>query len=1053
MRICGDKELNKVVIGTNHGSFHYTETATACLAGQTNNWQNFSIINEDGMVEISISPISNEIAIGIDNGFIGIFDIEEENITKSVKLEHSISCILYSKEGDLLFTGHLDGVIRIWEVSSFRIFFCLKDSKDAITSMVINEGNFLLSGSYDKCIKFWDINCIRKGGYFNIIESYKENINCISFSPKGGKFSTVGFDKRVRIYDSINGKIINNYSAHDDIITFFAWSNSGKKFATAGYDLTIKIWSCIYQEFMDEDYQPDYFSIENQYEKPITCVEFDNNGDYLAVGSHEKILKVWFVQKGTNELFSFDLIGHEKGIYSLKFSKENLLYSGSSDCSLKVWCFPMKECLYSFKSSSTIIKIIINPKDTNQFATLNLEKKVNLWNLEEDCCIWQSQTISSKSKFSNSGNFINNLVFDIDGKNLFTLDHGTILRLPLFSQERIEVLHDFGQSPVINFDFCPSEKKFAVLTEDNKLMLISSEKIFEYTEAQRILEIFENEENLEVINEKLNEIYGNDFSILNTMRIHPFNQTLLHYFVYLENLNNLTKFLKISKRNRISLDISTDVFNLTPFDIALKTENRTISSKLVEFCIISPPKLNCFQNFTENFQKLVEMQIPRIHELIDSRIFDITPKENEIYSEYLSESKTQCFNSLAITNEQLNLMMNNDLKRKTAAIKSSLCEFKVLDMSNALDFDCLILRTIRTLPSNHPIYESEAIDYILRHKWKNYGFILHCRRTLSFFLFTIILGINSLKFFPDRIQINPNEIKYKNLSIAFNSVFLIVCLIYISNEFKQAARFGWKIYFIRGNILDILCILLILTESLLDFLNITKVIKQVDLLKFTHSITLGVILIKLLSYLRGFKGTAFMIKMINQVFIDFRYFFIIMIFLNVALAFSAYLIQKDYKKMSRWTVIKGLYSLTIGDTNSFNDIETDLSFYKFLIFLVSSSLMVIILLNLVISVISETYGNVSKAGKLAYNYQKNKIISDVDYMRKNMKKKKYIGKYLVIGSTVREDIVQEDSVFSILKNKISKLNNSLTNFENETRDLKSNIYKLKKLAFINNRNS
>ena len=263
-------------------------------------------------------------------------------------------------------------------------------------------------------------------------------------------------------------------------------------------------------------------------------------------------------------------------------------------------------------------------------------------------------------------------------------------------------------------------------------MILPSERIFELTESQKILQIFEEIENPLDISNQLKKIYMDDLSILNHMKIAPLNLTLFHYFVYSENRNCLLKLLKIAKLNDISLDLIPDVFNMTPLDIAISTQNRTFTSSIVNYCISKPQKINSFCNFSENFLKLVQMDIPRINELLDSRLISIEPLY-EIYSDSISGNQTKSFDTYLITQEEYEQIMNLENKE---TIKNSLCEFLILDMPNALSIENNILQHIKELSSEHPIFESEVVEIIIQHKWNNYAY-----------MFTILFLILSIKIY------------------------------------------------------------------------------------------------------------------------------------------------------------------------------------------------------------------------------------------------------------------------------------------------------------------
>jgi WD40 repeat protein len=71
------------------------------------------------------------------------------------------------------------------------------------------------------------------------------------------------------------------------------------------------------------------------YSSKVNCIAFSTNGNYLASGSDDKIIKLWNIETNKNVGI---LRGHHKCITSLAFSPDSrYLVSSSSDCRVKLW--------------------------------------------------------------------------------------------------------------------------------------------------------------------------------------------------------------------------------------------------------------------------------------------------------------------------------------------------------------------------------------------------------------------------------------------------------------------------------------------------------------------------------------------------------------------------------------------------------------------------------------------------------------------------------------------------------------------------------------------
>ncbi len=107
------------------------------------------------MYDIAFSPNGNDVAGGINTGWVQIYDTVDGQ-TVGV-LAGSASSLEYSPDGTLLAAGLLDGRLRIFELA-IEQFFDLPGHQDAITDMAFSpDGEVLLAGSDDCTISLWDI--------------------------------------------------------------------------------------------------------------------------------------------------------------------------------------------------------------------------------------------------------------------------------------------------------------------------------------------------------------------------------------------------------------------------------------------------------------------------------------------------------------------------------------------------------------------------------------------------------------------------------------------------------------------------------------------------------------------------------------------------------------------------------------------------------------------------------------------------------------------------------------------------------------------------------
>ena len=118
---------------------------------------------------------------------------------------------------------------------------------------------------------------------------------------------------------------------------------------------------------------------------------------------------------------------------------------------------------------------------------------------------------------------------------------------------------------------------------------------------------------------------------------------------------------------------------------------------------------------------------------------------------------------------------------------------------------------------------------------------------------------------------------------------IVLCFIikHIYDECLQFYYFDAKDYFTNlWNIVDMILLLISTITITIDIFSCLDLWSYTDILKVFHSFMIFFCFLRLLSYARGFEGSAFMIKLIIQVIIDIRYFLLLLFLFIIALSCS-----------------------------------------------------------------------------------------------------------------------------------------------------------------------
>ncbi|KAF8553719.1 WD40 repeat-like protein [Imleria badia] len=196
--------------------------------------------------DISVSPDDQLVAVGSGwtrNG-VAICTMEGKLVNDAIHAKNSIGpgsrSIAFSPDGNKL-ACVWDGAIRVHDVENGALVLGpLKDHKAAIRCVLWSRnGSILFSGSSDKTIRCWNSDTGEQigqpwTGHIGRIES-------LSLSPDGSILASASMDT-VCFWDATSGHPIGQPLQHDEAVTVVCFSPSGEFVASAGWNGKIYLW-------------------------------------------------------------------------------------------------------------------------------------------------------------------------------------------------------------------------------------------------------------------------------------------------------------------------------------------------------------------------------------------------------------------------------------------------------------------------------------------------------------------------------------------------------------------------------------------------------------------------------------------------------------------------------------------------------------------------------------------------------------------------------------------------------------------------------------------
>ena len=184
----------------------------------------------------------------------------------------------------------------------------------AVNSLSQSAENSFISGSWDGTAKIWNINT---GECAHTLKDHSYAVAVLALP--NNIYITGSQDRRLRFWkDGSNTKNIED--AHEDIIRDISPSYSEvEKFYTASNDSKIKQWNLLGQNLITLTGHEGYI---------FRVVSWN---DFLFTGGDDKILKVWYKHKFTQDLF------HPNTVWDCNINEDGDLLSACGDGVLRVF--------------------------------------------------------------------------------------------------------------------------------------------------------------------------------------------------------------------------------------------------------------------------------------------------------------------------------------------------------------------------------------------------------------------------------------------------------------------------------------------------------------------------------------------------------------------------------------------------------------------------------------------------------------------------------------------------------------------------------------------
>ena len=864
---------------------------------------------------VKITEKNGHVAFGDDLGKVYLYKFET---WEKLKVFHGhsdkVRCMIEGIGERSIITGGSDLKIIIWDIVESRERLVLKGHKDGVKSLMISRNKgCLFSMSDDSTIRTWKLPNFNH--YYTI--KLKTPIAALERMQMGRKKSNMIYvltRARLLAYDRLLGTETTIENLVDtNLITYCFCQNNDivclistagvLKEKTGKHAQSLDLYNIRIYDYHDK-IDLKQFDIESY---GVYSVLFSLDQKYLMIGEIHHC-RIYLIE--TFELYHIFRC-HKYEITSLAISPNgSTLYSGDKFGIIKSYDFLGKYEIKTLNSHESKVSKMLVTDDSQYMIAVHEDFVTNIW---------------ASSKMIKINTIVLEKLEDL------RLPSGFSVILALYKTcIKCFIIPSLMQTFTLSLDF--EAIKFSLSVDERDIAIYRGDHIAIYGNPLKCQEIkaFGDLQNLNYFHEQVGKLISGKYekhdSKLNEWVIQPFNISIMHIYAYLDKY----KFLRQCFEENVGFFISRGGY--TPLDICLNSD--------FEKCLdILYSEINKLSKKSPLFLKMLEGSLVRINKSSHPRI-------HKFYQFAIFKTIDTRLPKFCNAKHKLPLVVLTDttLAHKSAFMDGELYSnegigisfkqtyFRIHMVPGSLQSIKLINSIISC--SNEQILTTEFINQILEEKWKKVRITLYLQGVL-YLAYLTTLSVYAVE---------------TGSSIIASFVLSDVLIFY---EIWQLICSGMDYFKDMWNFIDITRSALM---TLLFFQNIFQLFDGGYLLAFVLFFSW----LRGLSYFRLLKVTRYYVNLIYEVFFDIIPFLTILFYSTLAFSFIFRTLMNDDD--TEYAYLTTAWEINVGgfDTSGYGKL-------MYLAFFLHTVLNPILMLNLLIGIMSNSFKKVNKQTIIADN--------------------------------------------------------------------------------------
>lgn len=241
------------------------------------------------------------VSVGLDSR-VNVWDSGSHSLfdeALNTEHKHAVTCVAVTHDGDMIITGGMDQVIRIWNIETNKCERVLKGHSGRINSLSVSGGGgsapLLTSASSDFTVKVWPLWVNPARELQAELTGHTKGVLCAKVSVDGRYVVSGGLDGSARLWDLLpcqdHDMCILVFSEHDGPVTAVDLCDARMWMVTCGMDSTVRV--------VDLDTGLCLRTLTG-HSGPVNAVAIAWTGDFVVSAGRDATVKIWDLAMGSS---------------------------------------------------------------------------------------------------------------------------------------------------------------------------------------------------------------------------------------------------------------------------------------------------------------------------------------------------------------------------------------------------------------------------------------------------------------------------------------------------------------------------------------------------------------------------------------------------------------------------------------------------------------------------------------------------------------------------------------------------------------------------------